>query len=127
MVNFLSDNSFKGFSIPILKFSYGNNSTEFYGHLGGTITFDTAEYSTLSISTVKTSYTAANNPVHGITPAHCGAPSLHICSGETDISTLVNGNKNIILDISGYDTITMKVQSGLCASGTVHLTEVTFK
>lgn len=95
--------------------------------MGGTITFDTADYTTLSISTVETSYKAANNPGHGITTAHCSAPNLRICSGETDISTLVNGNKNIILDISGYETITMKVQGGLCASGTVHLTEVTFK
>lgn len=122
-----NDNSFKGFSIPILEFSFGNNSAEFYGGLGGTITFNTAEYTTVSISTVETSYGAANNPGHGITPNFSSAPKLHICSGETDISTLINGNKNILLDISGYDSITMEVQSGLCASGTVHLTEVTFK
>lgn len=122
-----SDNSFKGFSIPILEFSFGNNSAEFYGGLGGIITFDTAKYTTLSISTVETSYGAANNPGHGITPNFSSAPKLHICSGETDISTLVNGNKNIILDISGYDTVTMEVKSGLCASGTVQLTEMTFK
>lgn len=101
---------------------FGNNSTEFYGGLGAKIDFNTEAYKTLSIGTVTTSYTASPpfNPWNS-------APKVHIYSGETDITTLDNGNKNIMLDISAYDTVTMELTNATAAGHQVTMTNVVFK
>lgn len=117
-----NDNSFKGFTIPTLNLSFGNNSTEFYGGLHAKIDFNTEDYKTLSIGTVTTSFTASPpfNPWNS-------APKVHIYSGETEITTLDNGNKNIMLDISGYDTVTMELTNATAAGHEVTMTNVVFK
>lgn len=101
---------------------FGNNSTEFYGGLGAKIDFNTEAYKTLSIGTITTSFTASPsfNPWNS-------APKVHIYSGETDITTLDNGNKNIMLDISGYDTVTMELTNATAAGHQVTMTNVVFK
>lgn len=70
---------------------------------------------------METSYTVATLTGYG------SAPNLYIKSGETEITTLYNGNKNIILDISNYDTITIGTTRSAAATQTVLLKDVVFK
>ena len=77
----------------------------------------------MTIAAMETSYTVStlNGPQYG------NAPNLYIKSGETEITTLYNGNKNIILDISNYDTITIGTTRSAAATQTVLLKDVVFK
>lgn len=77
----------------------------------------------MTIAAMETSYTVST--LNG--PQYSNAPNLYIKSGETEITTLYNGNKNIILDISNYDTITMGTTRSAAAGQTVLLKEVVFK
>lgn len=91
-------------------------------HQGTTLTFNTEDYETLTIGSVSTTSTEASGSYSGYnSPA-----KISLKSGDTVITSLSNGNSNIVVDISDYDSITIYIDEGAARSQTVALNNVTF-